>query len=570
MSCSPYFYIYMASIGVNAVMIFILLRKKNSSGAAALIAVLLCCSLWSFGSAMETFVSGFNGKLFWARVSYPAHSFGPVAWFIMIMQLTEHQKLASKKTVLLLCAVPAVTLVLAVTGFAGLMWGKGRLLAGGPLTVLSFSYGPWFWIHMVYASALDLLSVSTAIRFWKKQAPYFGKRYACLVFPVIIVWIVNTAYLFKLWFPVDLTPIAWGASTPFVFWALFRDNLFDLVPIARYHVMENISSGIVLLDLKNRVVDLNAAAAELFSCSPGNSIGMDAHSFFTGWPELLRQVEEYLNQIEFKVFGNQYENNYVSACYDVKQKENVLGRMFIIRDVTEERRIQGELLDTQRRMAVQGERERMARDLHDDMGQILGFVNVQSQAVGEYIRHGRLDEARKCLSRLSEVSREAHDHVRETILEMRGETAENELTAAAYYRRLSQELQLFERNSGIPVTLDTGGIDGLQLWNSKSVMQLSKIVREALNNIREHSQATKASVVFTQSHDCLIVTVSDNGLGFNTFAKVSGSHFGLLFMRERAEEIGGRLLVRSKPGQETSVEIRLPLCAITVREELRV
>lgn len=567
MNNSLCFWAYMASIVINAVMTAVLFRKRHASGAKALMLVLLCCSVWSFGSAMETCASSLAGKLFWTGISYPAHTFGPTVWFIMILQLTEHRQWASRRNILLLCVVPMITSVLAITDFQGLMWVQNQIAFNGSPAVLSLTFGPWFWIHMVYASVLDLLSVTLSIQFWKMQAPHFGRRYACLVVPVIIVWLINTPYLFKLGLPVDLTPIAWGASTPFIFWALFRDNLFDIVPIARYHVMENINSGIVLMDRKDRVVDLNPAACALFACRARNAVGVQAHEFFRDWPELLRQVEGGTDQIEFRKARKPADTYYVSACYEVKQKKKILGRMLIVRDVTEERRTQAELLDTQRRMAVQGEQERMARALHDDMGQIMGFVNVQTQAIGEYLRHGRTNEAQNCLARLSEVSRQAHDHVRETILEMRGESAKNEWTAAAYLQKLAQEFLLFERGSGIPVRNDFEAVNGLRVWASKPALQLTKIIREALHNIQEHSGATETSVLFAESGDTLTVSVSDNGHGFDTEAPTPVGHFGLTFMRERAEEMGGRFSIRSKTGEGTTVAVELPLTAVLVREE---
>lgn len=569
MSDSLYFWAYMVSIGVNAVMTAVLFRKRHASGAGALMLVLLCCSLWSFGSAMEMNASGLAGKLFWAEISYPAHTFGPAVWFIMILQLTEHRQWASRRNILLLCVIPVITSILAVTDYRGLMWAHSALQPSGALTALSMTYGPWFWIHMVYATALDLMSVALPILFWKRQAPHFGRRYACLVLPVVVVWLINTPYLFKLGLPVDLTPIAWGASTPFIFWALFRDNLFDIVPIARYHVMENINSGIVLMDRKDRVVDLNPAACVLFACQPRSAVGMKAHDFFLNWPELFRQEKEGTDHIEFKKAGKPADTYYMSSCYEVKQKKEILGRMLIIRDVTEERRTQAELLDTQRRMAVQGEQERMARALHDDMGQIMGFVNVQTQAIGEYLRHGRMEEARSCLVRLSEVSRQAHDHVRETILEMRGESAKNEWMAAAYLQKLAKELRLFERNTGIFVRDDFKSVNGSSVWASKPSLQLTKIIREALHNVCEHAQATQASVVFTQSDDTLVISVMDNGHGFDMEAPMSGGHFGLTFMRERAEEMGGRFSVRSKTGEGTAVRLEVPLAAVLVGEECK-
>jgi len=569
MSFSPYFWLYMGSICVNLVMIAYMLKRRRADGAAAFVAVLFCCSLWSFACAMESGLADPAAKLLWARISYPAHTFGPVAWFIMILQLTEHGHFTSRRNSLLLCAVPIITSLLAITDFHGLMYTGSRLVRRGSIAVMSFTFGPWFWIHAVYATGLDILSVVLALRFWKRQAPHYGKRYACLVFPVVLVWLVNTAYLLKFGPPVDLTPVAWGASTPFVLWALFRDSLFDLVPIARESVMENLTSGIILLDLKDRIVDINPAAVELFHCQPDKAIGLGAQEFFTDRPELLRQINGDIRQDEFKLSGEQADKYYISTCYDVRRKDAVLGKMLIIRDITQERLLQAELLSTQRTLAVQDERERMARDLHDDMGQIMGFVNVQSQAVLEYLKHGRIETAEECLERLSSVAREAHNNVRETILAMRGETAVNTLIAAKYYQKLEQELRLFERNNGIRVEKNFDDTNGSSEWRSKPAMQILKIIREALNNIQKHSGAAEVSVMCRENDSFLTVEISDNGCGFEIDSKVPEGHFGLLFMRERAEEMGGRLSVDSKAEAGTTVKLEIPLSAVLAKEVIQ-
>ena len=565
MTLSVYFWLYLVSIAVNLVMIFYMLPNRREGGAVAFIVVLLCCSVWSLTSAAQSLVSDAAGKLLWLEIGYPAHTFGPLAWFVMILRLTEHDSWLERKKLLLLCVIPAVTSVLALTNFHCLMWVKYGLIDQGTYPVLTIRYGVWFWFHMVYATGLDVLSIFFTAWYGLRQTPLYAKRYASLMLPVVFVWLVNTPYLFHMGLPVDLTSVAWGAATPPVLWALFRNDLFGLVPIARARVMENLGAGVVLIGRKNRIVDLNPAAARIFRCTPERSVGLGAESFLSECPELLRQIGENRNQAEWKAPDGLC---YVSSYYEIMRKKELLGRMLILRDVTEERRVQAELLETQRQIAVQQERERMARDMHDDIGQVMGFVNVQAQAVQEYLKRGQTEAAQKCLGRLSAVAREAHGHVRETILAMQGETAARTITSEEYKKRLGQELNLFERSSGIRVEKSFQEVGGKNLWNAKSMMQISKMVREVFHNIRRHSGADTASILFREESGALAVIISDNGCGFDPNEPVSGSHFGLLFLRERAEEMGGRMELQSGTGEGTAVKITVPLSAIVSEKEM--
>lgn len=559
MTFSVYFWLYLVSIAINLVMIFYMIPNRRAGGAAAFIVVLFCCSVWSLTSAAESLFPDAAEKLLWLQIGYPAHTFGPLAWFVMTLRLTEHDQWLERKNLLLLCVIPVVTSVLALTNFHGLMWAGYGLVYQGAYPVLSLRYGVWFWIHMAYATGLDILSVVFTAWYGLRQTPLYAKRYASLMLPVVFVWAVNTPFLLHMGLPVDLTPVAWGAATPPVLWALFRNDLFDLVPIARTRVMESLGAGVVLIDRKNRIVDLNPAAAQIFHCPPDKTVGLGAENILSECPELLRQIAEDRNQAEWKSPDGLC---YVSSYYEIKRKKDIIGRMLILRDVTEERRMQAELLETQRQMAVQQERERMARDMHDDMGQIMGFVNVQAQAVQEYLKHGQTDVAQKCLERLSEVAREAHGHVRETILAMQGETAARTTAPEEFKKKLGQELNLFERSSGIRVEKDFQGIEGKSPWNAKAALQISKMVREAFHNIRQHSEADTASVAFAEEDGVLTVTVSDNGCCFDPDKPASGSHFGLLFLRERAEEMGGRLELQSRPDEGTTVKITVPMSVI--------
>ena len=87
---------------------------------------------------------------------------------------------------------------------------------------------------------------------------------------------------------------------------------------------------------------------------------------------------------------------------------------------------------------------------------------------------------------------------------------------------------------------------------------LFRLVQEALLNIRKHAGATRINVTFARLDDRVVLTVEDNGCGFDT-ACVPVGHYGLLMMRERAEVSGGTLAIASHRQRGTRLTVRLPL-----------
>jgi signal transduction histidine kinase len=91
------------------------------------------------------------------------------------------------------------------------------------------------------------------------------------------------------------------------------------------------------------------------------------------------------------------------------------------------------------------------------------------------------------------------------------------------------------------------------------VLQLTRIVQEALANVRKHSNATRVNLNLRREGQALVLEVKDNGRGFDTAAALDGrtGRFGLSTMQERAEEIGAVLSIHSQPGFGTAVQVRL-------------
>jgi signal transduction histidine kinase len=204
-------------------------------------------------------------------------------------------------------------------------------------------------------------------------------------------------------------------------------------------------------------------------------------------------------------------------------------------------------------LAVAEERLRIAHEMHDGLAQVLAYVNTKAQAVKEYLRAGKHEDAARQLDQLAGAAREVYGDVRESIIGLRTAAQGRPVVEA-----LEELVKTWETQTGIDCHLT---VDGSPRLTSASELQLLRIIQEALANVRKHAAAKKATVIIRADLNHLRVTVQDDGIGFKP-AELGRSEFprlGLATMRERAEAIGGDLRLESIPGEGTRVTVELPL-----------
>jgi signal transduction histidine kinase len=202
-------------------------------------------------------------------------------------------------------------------------------------------------------------------------------------------------------------------------------------------------------------------------------------------------------------------------------------------------------------LAVIEERSRIAREMHDGLAQILGYLGLETQTMEALVRQG---EHGALLARLGQVRQNidlAQADIRENILSLRTTLAGDEGAIPA----LGEYLEEFSLQTGIEVQYRCDLQGELQL-SPMAETQMLRIVQEALSNVRKHARARAVQVRLAWHDGCLCVTVTDDGIGFEPGHEPG--HYGLHTMRERAESVGGGLTIDSSIGQGTQVELWLP------------
>jgi signal transduction histidine kinase len=213
-----------------------------------------------------------------------------------------------------------------------------------------------------------------------------------------------------------------------------------------------------------------------------------------------------------------------------------------------------------RELAAAEERLRIAHEMHDGLAQVLAYVNTKAQAVREYLRAGRGEEAGHHLDQLAAAARDVFGDVREAILGLRSTSAPDKPLA----QTLREYVETWQDRSGL--VADVAIDDGLAVPQAMEI-HLLRVVQEALGNVRKHAQARRARVEVRQRGEEVSVLVEDDGVGFDPQAPRRGEfpRFGLSTMRERAESAGGTMEVLSRPGNGTRVLVRFPASAGALR-----
>ncbi len=205
--------------------------------------------------------------------------------------------------------------------------------------------------------------------------------------------------------------------------------------------------------------------------------------------------------------------------------------------------------------SITEERARIAREMHDGLAQVLGYLNIEVQTLDALLKQGRKEALEAELIQMREAVRVANADVRENILSLRTTLANEKGLALA----INEYLQEFSIQTGIETEF-RNEVEGELNLASLAEVQLVCILQEALANVRKHAQATHVILSISRKNgnedENIFVSVKDNGLGFT--ARDSKRSFGLQTMKERAASVHGALRIRSIPGEGTTVECSFP------------
>lgn len=539
---------------------------RRTRGATELVAVCAIGFLWVAANSLEMAGTDLPTKLFWASVQYISYAFMPFLWLALVLRIEGKDRYLTAANFLLVSVIPVITCALVwFDPVLGLVRHSFTLDQSGEYSVIAKQYGPWFWVHYVYSYSGNLLSLYELLGAVRKKGSIHRSQSFILLLALCLVLVSNLSYVVRLgpFKRNDLTPILFGFSSVLLWWGIFRFRLFKILPIERTTVFERMANGILVIDEGWNLLDSNGAARKMLSLDDPRLLGVSLHESV---PALAMALEEFLIpgdsqnhpdafQKEIRIETPEGDRFLEISASRLRDPRYETAWVIIITDITDLKRARERIVRQFQDLAAAEERERLSRELHDNLGQVLSFSVIQSDAIQRELGGDDNELASSHLTRLREILKGAHGDLRDLVHGIR-DAGYASLTIGDI---LEKEADIFRGYCATEVAVIASPEDralDLTLFQKNHV---ARILKEALNNIAKHARASRVIIrLYHSSGDCLL-DMEDNGIGLPPEAVDSLDGSGIGIMSERAWCLGGRLEVCSPERGGTRLRLAFPL-----------
>lgn len=341
-----YIIIALIASAIAAVLSGYVWRYRAMSGAKWFSLLMLGTAQSALAYALRLMATDLSSKLFWAKVMQLGIVIVPTVWLAFTLEYTGRGKILTPRNVILLIIEPLVTLLLAWTADRHrLYWGGVAMRTYEPFPTLEITRGLWLQIHAFYSLLLVCLGTALVVQVAVRSHRVYRRQGIAILLGASLLLAGNAIGVLPMRSLLSeaLPPLAYTLTGLTSAWGLFRCRLFDLVPVARDAVIDSMDDGMIVLDERNRIVDLNVAAQTKVGLSGDRAIGQPAE-YVIPWCDWIECAQvEPATRIEVNSSQDGIRRQYdlsVSSLAD--RSGHPVGRLLVLRDVTEQVRAEEE------------------------------------------------------------------------------------------------------------------------------------------------------------------------------------------------------------------------------------
>jgi diguanylate cyclase (GGDEF)-like protein len=273
-------------------MALVMARRSGITASRTFVWLFLSVSLWALMTALHFISTDLDVKDFWKKVQLLAVCSAPMLLLLCIIYYTGQEHYLRKGRLIALCIIPAVCLLVGLTNDLHHLYWKSVSYVPDTTRVI-LDYGPFFWIYTVYAYLLIMAVTLLLLRAIIVYSEKYHNQALILIVVALVPWAGNFVTILRLAPGYDYTPIGIFITTLMLYWAIYRQGIFRLSPIAWDKILGWIEDGFIVLDNTGNVVDINRYAENMLSRAarenseiPQNWVGQTAEKLLEIWPEL--------------------------------------------------------------------------------------------------------------------------------------------------------------------------------------------------------------------------------------------------------------------------------------------
>jgi len=341
---SIFFAIALITSGLSLYLGFAARRLRGKKGTAFFTAMLVLVAVWTSAVAFGMLSADEETAQLWIIIRMIGVIFSPVAWLFLALQYTNRTEQITTTNMVVANIIPAISLILLITNSSHLLFYTkiDFTRAGIFLIDKNWHLGIYFFVHLLYSYILILIGDYLILKEAIRMSQNFRVQSVTLLLATIIPLAVNVSYTFHLIpaLKVNYDPLGSVFSMLLFGWGIYFYQLFDLSPIARELLVDNMVDGMIVINQKNQIVDLNPAAKNIFRLDE-STIGQNLATVMArnSLPHLNAFGRNDHQEIELD------SSNDKTVIYDVQfssisNQTRVMGKLMTVRNITEQKRIE--------------------------------------------------------------------------------------------------------------------------------------------------------------------------------------------------------------------------------------
>jgi len=334
--------------------------------------------------------------------------------------------------------------------------------------------------------------------------------------------------------------------------------------------IENIPFDIWASDVNNIGILENKMHVDHFGTIIGktlkNNVAIDQHNIQI-WEDSIRRVinGEIIDE-ECECEVNHQKTIFQQIAFPIYKKEQLIGIAGLNINITDKKLAENALISSEEQLRKfashlqivrEAERSALAREIHDDLGQILVALKIDTGLLKQkIIKNNSTDYSTDILLKFDSLASLINDTII-TVRRIMNGLRSDQLELLGLKAAIAEYLRDFEERHQISCEFKCP-IEKPEI-DQQQTLALFRILQEAMANISKHAKATVVTVELANSEDKLVMKITDNGVGFDPEHSGRDDSYGLIGMQERVSLLKGHLHIGSKVGQGTTVRIEMPM-----------
>jgi len=518
-------------------------KKKKIIPGRTLSLMMFSVSVWAFGCALALQSGTLEGTYFWERFKYIGLLSVPSIWYIFSLQWTGHTRKISRRFRVFLIGTPLFLLAAVLSDpLHHLVWTEFEPIFLGPFLFDRVVHGPAWWLLWIFSSFLIIAGLALFINAIISLSRIYTKQARILLFGTLLPWITNAMFALDLTpLVIDITPAVFIISCLIYIQGLKRFRMIDIIPAARERIFDQMQDPVFVLDMEDRILDMNQAATALNPRDEKPMLGSLIQDTLFWKRSLLEKVPRIESSSLEIPFRNGSEEKIFEMNIDPLKRRGgqVTGHALILHDITYRKKTENKL------QAALTEKEILLKEVHhrvkNNMQIVVSLLRLQSTQIDD--------------ENLKQLFRSSEDRIRTmALIHERLYKTENftEIDLSQFIDSLVSHMQRLNLREVNPIQMDLT-LNPVTIGITKAV-PCGLIFQEILSNIYRHAfpddRSGKIRIVLNSRPDGTVeLLIEDNGIGIpESFDIEKSDSLGLQLIVDLVHQIKGDLNIGRKEG----------------------